>query len=272
MDKKVEKKILDSSPDLKYYAFDWDDNIVHMPTEIVLLDDKGKEVGMSTTDFAEFRTQIGKNPFNYHGKKIVSFAPNPFRFFRTEGDNQFIIDSMKAKRGPAFDDFKEAINNGSIFSIITARGHNPETLKEAIYNYIIQGFGGIDRDELVKNLKKYRSFTKEEERDDDELIKIYLDLNKYYPVTFRDEKNAVNPEEAKVFAMQDFLDYIKEMAAILNKHAYLKTEMGNKFTPTKTMIGFSDDDIKNVEVMKKAFKNKPEIKTYSTAGGIKKKV
>ena len=47
---------------------------------------------------------------------------------------------MKAKVGPAFNDFKEAINNGSIFSIITARGHNPNTLKQAVYNYIINDF------------------------------------------------------------------------------------------------------------------------------------
>ena len=40
------------TPDLKYYAFDWDDNIMHMPTKIMVLDDKGSEVGMSTEDFA----------------------------------------------------------------------------------------------------------------------------------------------------------------------------------------------------------------------------
>jgi hypothetical protein len=55
---------------------------------------------------------------------------------------------MRAKTGPAFDDFREAINNGSIFSIITARGHNPNTLKQAIYNYIIEGFNGINKEEL----------------------------------------------------------------------------------------------------------------------------
>ena len=48
----------------------------------------------------------------------------------------------------------------------------------------------------------------------------------------------------------------------------------NKFVPTKPLIGFSDDDPKNVEVMRKAFKDKPDnlVKTYSTAGGIKKEV
>lgn len=262
----------ETTPELKYYAFDWDDNIVHMPTEIMLVDEDGEEVGMSTEDFAEYRTDIGTKPIKYKGKKIKGFAPNAFRYFRTEGDKKFISDSMMAKLGPAFDDFRESINNGSIFSIITARGHNPKTIKEAIYNYITTGFGGIDKDQLIKNLRKYRSFVGEEEMGDDELIKTYLALNKYYPVTFGDEKNAVNPEQAKVIAMQDFVDYIKGMAAILNKKAYLKKDIGNKFIPSEPQIGFSDDDVRNVEIMKKAFKDKPGFKTYSTAGGSKKEV
>jgi len=262
----------EKTPELKYYAFDWDDNIVHMPTEIILVDDDGDEVGMSTEDFAKYRTDIGKKEIDYKGRKIVGFADNAFRNFRTEGDKKFISDSLRAKLGPAFKDFREAINNGSIFSIITARGHNPNTIKEAIHNYILTGFGGIDKDELLKNLRKYRSFVGEEEMDDDDLIKTYLAMNKYFPVTFGDEKNAINPEEAKVMAMQDFVDYIRGMAAVLNKKAYLKKDIGNKFIPAMPVIGFSDDDLRNVEVMKKAFKNKPEIKTYSTAGGKKKEV
>jgi hypothetical protein len=264
----------EKTPDLKYYAFDWDDNIVHMPTKIVLKDKKGKEVGMSTEDFAEFRHEVGKKDFDYNGHTIVGYAENPFRNFRTEGDKDFLIDSMKAKVGPAFNDFKEAINNGSIFSIITARGHKPETLKQAVYNYIVNDFEGISKDELIKNLKKYRSFLGEDEMSDKELIDSYLSLNKYHPVSFGDEKGATNPEEAKVKAMNDFVDYIKGMAAILNKRAWLKNDIGNKFVPTKPLIGFSDDDPKNVEVMRKAFKDKPDnlVKTYSTAGGIKKEV
>jgi hypothetical protein len=262
----------EGTPDLKYYAFDWDDNIVHMPTKIIVKTDEGKEVGMSTDDFAEHRHHIGKKPFDYKGDTIVNFAENPFRNFRTEGDKEFLVDVMRAKTGPAFDDFREAINNGSIFSIITARGHNPQTLKEAIYNYIVSGFHGIDKDELIKNLKKYRTFVDEDEMSDDELIKSYLELNKYHPVSFGDEKGAANPEEAKVRAMDDFVSYIKAMSAVLNKKAYLKNDIGNKFIPAKPSIGFSDDDLRNVEVMSKHFKDKPDniVKTYSTAGGIKK--
>jgi hypothetical protein len=266
------------TPDMKYYAFDWDDNIVHMPTKIVLKTEDGDEVGMSTDDFAEYRSKIGKEDFDYNGDIIVDFAEDPFRNFRTEGDKNFLIDAMRAKLGPAFDDFKEAINNGSIFSIITARGHNPNTLKQAVYNYIIDGFNGIDKDQLVKNLKKYRSFFDEDDMTDDELIKSYLDLNKYHPVSFNDDEGAANPEEAKVKAMEGFVSYIKKMVNKLNmtnklnKKAFIKNDVSNNFIPEQPSIGFSDDDIKNVEVMSKHFKNKPDniVKTYSTAGGIKK--
>jgi hypothetical protein len=264
----------EGTPDLKYYAFDWDDNIVHMPTKIIVKDEDGSEVGMSTDDFAEFRHLIGKEPFNYKGNTIVGYGENPFKNFRTDGDKDFLVDAMRARKGPAFDDFREAINNGSIFSIITARGHNPNTIKEAIYNYIIEGFGGIDKDELIKNLKKYRSFVGEDDMSDDELIKSYLELNKYHPVSFGDDAGAVNPEEAKVTAMEDFVNYIRAMASVLNKRAFLKKDIANKFNPDTLTIGFSDDDPKNIEVMQRHFKNKPDniVKTYSTAGGSKKEV
>lgn len=274
MKKKLSEGFINkSTPDMKYYAFDWDDNIVHMPTKIVLKNENGDEVGMSTDDFAEYRGKIGKENFNYKGNIIVGFAEDPFRNFRERGDKDFLVDSMSAKIGPAFDDFREAINNGSIFAIITARGHNPEILKKAVYNYIVNDFNGINKDLLLKNLRKYRSFTDENDIDDDELIKTYLSLNKYHPVSFGDEGSATNPEEAKVRAMDDFVNYIKEMSAILHKKAYLKNDVSNNFVPEPVSIGFSDDDIKNVEKIKKHFEDKPNniVKTYSTAGGIKKK-
>lgn len=262
----------ESTPDMKYYAFDWDDNIVSMPTKIILKNSEGDEVGMSTTDFAEYRHEIGKKDIEYNGDTIVGFAENPFRNFGVAGDKQFLVDAMKATPGPAFEDFKESINNGSIFAIVTARGHNPETLKQGVYNYIVSNFNGIDKDQLIKNLRKYRSFSDEYEMSDNELIKYYLELNRYHPVSFGDIKGAENPEEAKIIAMDEFVSYIRDMASLLNKKAYIKKDFGNKFIPKMPKIGFSDDDIRNVQAMKKHFENKPDniVKTYSTAGGIKK--
>lgn len=262
----------EKTPEMKYYAFDWDDNIVHMPTKIILLDNYGNEVGMSTEDFAEYRSIIGKENFNYDGNEIVGYAEDPFRNFRTKGDKQFLIDTMTAKKGPAFNDFKEAINNGSIFAIITARGHNPNTIKQAVYNYIISNWNGIDNKELLKNLRKYRSFVGEEDMSDNELIKYYLNMNKFYPVSFFSKNAEQSPEDLKVMAMKEFVDYVKELSATLNKRAWLKNDIGNKFIPSKPKIGFSDDDLKNVITMNKSFKDKPEVRTYSTQGGIKREV
>lgn len=265
---------IEGTPDLKYYAFDWDDNIVHMPTKILLRTVDGDEVGMSTSDFAEYRHKIGKENFIYDGEEIVGFSDDPFKNFKLFGDKKFLIDAMNASPGPAFDDFKESINNGSIFAIITARGHNPDTLKEAVYNYIVSDFNGISKDELIKNLKKYRSFVGENEMSDDELIRSYLELNKYHPVSFGDEKGALNPEEAKVTAMENFVNYVRAMANLLGSKVYLKKDISNKFNPSNISIGFSDDDSKNIELMSKHFKNKPEtpVKTYFTGRGSKEEV
>jgi len=56
---------------LKYYAFDWDDNLMEMPTLIYLKDEDGDVIGMSTEDFAEYRTLVGQEPFNYKGHMMV---------------------------------------------------------------------------------------------------------------------------------------------------------------------------------------------------------
>ena len=272
MKQRIIEKIVNGTPDLKYYAFDWDDNIVHMPTKIYTLSDEGEEVGISTEDFAVLRERIGKEPFSYKGDTIVEFAEDPFRDFSVRGDKQFLIDSLRAKPGPAWDDFVESINNGSIFAIITARGHHPETIKNAIYNMIIRNYEGLSKDQLIKNLKKYREFAGDDEMNDTELIKSYLEMNRYHPVSFGDDVGASKPEELKVKAMEDFVLYVKGMAGLLQKKAFLKKGLAFKFAPVKLpTIGFSDDDERNVEVMKRHFEKIDEpIKTYSTKGGIKK--
>jgi hypothetical protein len=52
------------TPTMKYYAFDWDDNLMYMPTKIYLKDDKGNSVGMSTEDFANIELRLVKNLLN----------------------------------------------------------------------------------------------------------------------------------------------------------------------------------------------------------------
>jgi len=253
-------------PSLKYYAFDWDDNIVHMPTKIIVQDDSGNEIGMSTDDFAKYRHHIGKENFDYNGREIVGYSDNPFRNFREEGDRQFILDAMMASEGPSWNDFVECINNGSIFSIITARGHNPNTLKEAVYNYIISNFNGINRNELIRNLIKYRKIAGVEEKNKLDLISYYLDLCKFYPVTYG-QGSAANPEELKVTALKDYIKYVRQVANYLKQKPLFKNLVSNNFIPT--IIGFSDDDKGNLEKIKSHMGDEENLKMYLTKGGKK---
>ena len=270
--KKVVKQIISEiindrmKPTMKYYAFDWDDNLMYMPTKIYLKDENGEVVGMSTEDFAEYRTEVGVEPLEYEGHTIVGFDDNAFRDFKVTGDKGFIRDAMTAPTGPAWSDFVEAINNGSIFAIITARGHTPTVLKNAIYNLIKKNKHGISEKELVKNLRKYREIADEEDMSDDELVRWYLDMNKYHPVTFG-QGSAANPEQLKVDAMKEFMSYVDDLSKKFQEKAYLKNLISNYFIP---YIGFSDDDIRNVESMDKNIDD-PRLNIYYTGGGNKTK-
>ena len=266
-------------PDTKYYAFDWDDNLLFMPTSIILLSDKDNEVPMSTEDFAEHRQQIGKEPFNYKGTAIVDFAPNPFRNFRIEGDKRFVLDSLLAQPGPSWNDFVECINGGSIFAIITARGHNPKTLREAVYNLIMSNHLGINGKTLSGNLKRYRNLGGDVDVDGKTISTLtknelneYLNLCRFEPVTFGDG-DAANPEEGKIKAMRNFISYCKEMAQEIGEKAFFKNDIVNN--EIEPIIGFSDDDEINIEKMKgfleKEYEKSP-VKTYLTKGGNKKEV
>ena len=258
-----------STPVMKYYAFDWDDNIMYMPTKIYLLDDKGNKVGMSTEDFAEHRSEVGKTPFIYNGHTIVGLDSESFKDFGVLGDRKFLKDAMEAKTGPAWSDFVEAINNGSIFSIITARGHTPSAIKEGVYKLIKSNKNGIDSNKLVKNLLRYRDLADEDKLSKDQLIRSYLDMCRFHPVSFGVSAET-NPEPGKIKAMEEFIRYVKQISHQLQRKAFMKNKISNYFTP---FIGFSDDDVRNVDSMKKHFKDKEDniLQTYLTSGGGKRK-
>lgn len=266
----------EGTPDTKYYAFDWDDNIMFMPTSIIVLSENDDEVPMSTEDFAEHRHQIGNEPFSYKGTTVVDFAPDSFRNFGVKGDKRFVMDCMMAPLGPSWNDFVECVNGGSIFSIITARGHNPKTLKEAVYNLIMSNKNGINSRTLAENLYRYRNIGNEVS--DNKKVRAltpkelreYLDLCRFYPVSFG-EGSATNPEEGKIKAMKEFISYCKEMAKEIGQKAFFKNDVENN--ETLPMIGFSDDDPRNIEKMKDfldTHDTEKIVKTYLTKGGEKK--
>jgi hypothetical protein len=268
----------EGNPDTKYYAFDWDDNIMFMPTSIMVLSENDEEVPMSTEDFADHRHQIGKEPFSYKGTTVVDFPPDPFRNFGVKGDKRFVLDAMVASVGPSWNDFVECINGGSIFSIITARGHNPKTLKEGVYNLIMANKNGLNSRTLAENLYRYRNIGNEVTSENKakaltpKELREYLDLCRFYPVSFG-EGSATNPEEGKIKAMREFISYCKEMAQEIGEKAFFKNDVeNNEILP---IIGFSDDDPRNIDKMKEFLDDEDTeklVKTYLTKGGEKKEI
>jgi hypothetical protein len=246
-------------PDFKYYAFDWDDNLMYMPTEIMVKSFGDQEIGMGTADFAEYRGKIGKEDFDYKGHTIVGFAENPFRNFGVDGNDQFVKDAMIAKTGPSWNDFIECINGGSIFSIITARGHNPETLREGVEAIVKDGKGGLSFESCVESLKKYKGVI---DGDGEELFQEYLDLCRFHPVS-HGAGSAANPEEEKIKALELFIKHVNSLSEELAVTMELENDIKNNFVP---MIGFSDDDKANVDNVKKYLDDKGEenVNVYYT--------
>lgn len=240
---------------LRLYSLDWDDNILGMPTKIYLKDENGNVVGMSTDDFAEYRHLIGKEPFEYEGSNIVGYDDNAYRDF--VHPETFLSDTIKAVRknrfSPSFKKFKETLIYANHFSIITARGHNPEVIKKGIKIFIDIVLTPEEKKRMVENIKdtinfeELSNFYKMDNLSDKQLIDIYLDeKGEYYPVSSKEfgkrfkldsAGGASSPEQSKKIALSDFLEqvYIK-VGKLIQSGKY-----------GSVSLGFSDDDSKNVK-------------------------
>jgi len=274
---------------LLYYGFDWDDNILHMPTEIIVLDNNGEEVGMSTQDFADYRSKIGSEEFEYQGHVIVGFAQDAFRYFRDTVDpNIFEEDTKKALSNKMFakswNDFIECLTTGALFSIITARGHEPETIRKGV-ELIINGFDsdgatgltgatgpqgpigltGPERMKMIDHLKMFRHhYGQEVNVDENKLISDYLDLCEFIGVSAPSRGGSPdNPEKAKEESFFKFVEkcdnLAKELEVIFNQNSDEKWRVVAK-------VGFSDDDSKNVIHMTNAVEEK--VKQQKVASGL----
>lgn len=231
--------------ELKYYCFDFDDNILHLDTKILIEkyeDDIWKESLVSTEEYASIRMSENVRFIN---DDIESAFIN-FTDKTKDGDKKFLIDAKNALEkelyAPSWNKLIECLTNGNIFAIITARGHEPRSIRYVI-EYIIDNY--VDKKEMVKYLKSFfklfsKSYTS---LTDEELISKYLDTCYYYGVTsdsFRKiiDSNMSSPEEGKVIAMEKFVSKVDSFAKKIDRIAN---------------IGFSDDDIKNVKKIKNLF-------------------
>jgi hypothetical protein len=249
---------------LRYYGFDWDDNILHMSTIIhmdKLVEGVWHPISISPSEYALLRYNSNYRTRDNNPEK----AYEEFRDVGPRASKAFITDIVQAieekQFGPSWDKFVKCLTEGALFAIVTARGHEYSTLKEGVKYVIDNCLTEAQQDKMYENCEKFlhlfekRTYTRNNSGNftENELIKYYLDKCKYYGVgtplseSFKSEFNVTNTikiEEAKKLALNKFLEIC---------HSY-----GEK-TNIKVSVGFSDDDKKNVEHVKKFFEFKSAV-------------
>lgn len=229
----LEQKDIDPSI-VRAYSFDWDDNIMNMPTTINMVKD-GEPIEVPTDEFAHVRS----NP-------KYSLADNAFDNFID--DDKFMGDlevALKTKSfAPSFGKFKEALIYANPISIITARGHNPSTLRHGMDLVIADTFSEDELSDMLENIQERMPETADMEAQD--VLEKYLDSHEYHPVSSKAfaEKfggghgSASNPEHNKKLALRDYVTKVVDGAYKMVSSKY-----------NKLSVGFSDDDLGNVNAM-----------------------
>ena len=249
---------------VRAYSFDWDDNIMSMPTTIKVVKN-GESIEVPTDEYANIRN----NP-------EYSLGDDAFDNFIN--DDNFLLDlgeAIKTKSfAPSFGKFKEALIFANPISIITARGHKPETIRLGMDMVIAETFSEYELLDMLENIQKI--YPETEGMDAQETLKIYLDSHDYHPVTSKifAEKfglrsgSAANPEQNKKVAFRDYVE------KIINKTKEMVNTKYNKLS-----IGFSDDDLGNVKaiegLIEKELKHEfPDVQfiIYDTSDGGNKKI
>lgn len=244
---------------LTYYCFDFDDNLLHMNTKIhveKLIKDKWLEKKISTSEFSKLRMSKTKWRF-LNNNDIEAFAE--FTDVGPRNGDAFIEDSIEAlnnkKYAPSWNKFIECLIEGNIFAIITARGHEPETIRKVVRYIIDNELTKKQKNKMIRNLSIYISkFIKNHDPNKpytfEELTEEYLDKCDFYGVSSEYFKqffntDASNPEKAKEIALKMFTERVYKFGERIK---------------AKVHIGFSDDDKGNIDTIKKLFKNELSLK------------
>ena len=229
---------------VRAYSFDWDDNILKMPTTIKMLkktDGDWKPVNVGTEDFAFFRNN-------------TMYKLDDGAFDNFINDEAFIKDLEKAlstkSYAPSFNKFKEALIYANPISIITARGHKPETLRKGMDLVVSYTFSENELNDMIDNIQQ--EIPELDGVDAETVLKTYLDSHEYHPVTSEsfmgqfglDGGSAISPEENKKIALRDYV------TKIVSKTKEMVNTDYNKLS-----VGFSDDDLGNINAIVRFIKN-----------------
>lgn len=238
---------------LHYYALDWDDNILFMPTLVYMEEKVGDNWiprSLNSKEYASIRKNKGNwRPVNNNPQEAFI----EFEEFSPRGTNAFLEDVIYAIEnkmfGPSWSDFIECLVSGSIFAIITARGHKEESILKAIKWIIDFYLSDKQKYEMYNNLLKFAYLFKQGDYpkffsgklSENELVDKYLKRCHLRAVSSSEWRDSpLSIEERKIEALRDFKAKVNEFGKRLN---------------VDVSIGFSDDDEHNIEAMKKFFNN-----------------
>jgi len=146
-------------------------------------------------------------------------------------------------RGPAFTAFKQAVMEGRLFAIVTARGHGEETLRRATDRFIHKILSEDEMQTMMQSLRAFCEFASEDAADAS-LFGDYLKLCHFVGVSspeFIKSSGISRVEEGKKYAIRKFVDCIVK----INQEAF--RQKGKAIASIS--FGMSDDDHKNVETV-----------------------
>ncbi len=135
-----------------FYFFDFDDNVMFLPSSLYLFHkETNEEIAISTAEFARENSQIGKSGVFREYKIIDNCLSGTYRDF---SDTAFDLNresfSQDVKRalsknksewmGPSWRRFRRAVFNRRSIALITARGHHPDILRNGVHLLKARGY------------------------------------------------------------------------------------------------------------------------------------
>lgn len=134
-----------------FYFFDFDDNVAFLGTPIFLFHkETGDELTVTSREFAEIHAHLGKVGIYRNFQLDYDDSKGSFRAFRdliahrsgspfVQHVQDALIHAEEIWKGPSWSCFYHAVYNHRPVSLITARGHAPESLQKGIQQWVEAG-------------------------------------------------------------------------------------------------------------------------------------
>ena len=212
-----------------FYFFDFDDNIAFLTTPLILFHkETGDELNLTSGDWAIHHSTIGKSgPYSEYEIRYDD-QTGTFRSFRDldmkeiekvgSKKQNFVQDVLAALnipdmqwKGPSWDCFYHATFNQRPISVITARGHSEQVLKDGILEFVKAGY--------LPSVPNYLS--------------LFAVSNKEVRRQFNDHDFKMSTAELKQHAIRASVEKAIEVYGYSPHHRF----------------GMSDDDPRNIELI-----------------------